>query len=80
MEQRGWKLLGVTTPPAIHLTLDLMSDDSRDLFISDLREVCRDIREGRLEEEGLLTYGGVGAEEHAPKWLTSAIEIFGDEH
>lgn len=80
MEQRGWKLLGVTTPPAIHLTLDQMSDESRDLFISDLQEVCRDIREGKLEEEGLLTYGGVGAEEHAPKWLTSAIEIFGDGH
>ena len=80
MEQRGWKLLGVNTPPAIHLTLDQMSDESRDMFITDLREVCGDIREGKLVEEGLLTYGGVGAEEDAPKWLTSAIEIFGDEH
>jgi len=26
--------------------------------------------------EGLLSYGGVGAEEDAPKWLLSAVEIF----
>ena len=76
MEQKGWKLLGVTTPPAIHLTLDVMDDVSRDQFVADLEEACRDIREGRLQEEGLLSYGGIGAEEDAPKWLQSAIEIF----
>ena len=80
MEQRGWRLLGVTTPPAIHLTLDVMSEQGRRLFIKDLTEVARDIREGRLAEEGLLSYGGVGAEADAPKWLQSAIEIFGDGH
>ena len=79
MEQRGWKLLGVTTPPAIHLTLDVLPEAARDAFVSDLTEVCTDIRAGRLAEEGLLSYGGVGAEEDAPKWLQSAVEIFGDE-
>ena len=39
------------------------------------------IRSGDLVEEGLLSYGGVGAEEDAPKWLLSAVEIFeGKEH
>ncbi len=81
MEQRGWRLLGVNTPPAIHLTLDVMEDKDLQKFVDDLGEVCRLIRSGDLVEEGLLSYGGVGAEEDAPKWLLSAVEIFeGKEH
>lgn len=76
MESRGWRLLGVNTPPAIHLTLDVMSDDELERFLNDLREVAELILAGELQEEGLLTYGGVGAEDTAPKWLLSAVEIF----
>lgn len=76
MEERGWRLLGVNTPPAIHLTLDVMDDDDLTRFLADLSEVCTSIRNGDLKEEGLLSYGGVGAEEDAPKWLLSAVEIF----
>ncbi len=78
MEQRGWRLLGVTHPPAIHLTIDIMSDDALTAFIADLRAVCSQINSGELHSEGLLSYGGVGAEEEAPKWLLSAVEILGD--
>ena len=81
MEERGWRLLGVNTPPAIHLTLDVMEDKDLQKFLDDLGEVCALIRSGDLVEEGLLSYGGVGAEEDAPKWLLSAVEIFeGKEH
>ncbi len=76
MEQRGWRLLGVNNPPAIHLTLDVMEDEDLQKFIDDLAEVCILIRSGELVEEGLLSYGGVGAAEDAPKWLLSAVEIF----
>ena len=76
MEERGWRLLGVNTPPAIHLTLDVMEDQDLQKFLGDLEEVCERIRSGELKEEGLLSYGGVGAEEDAPKWLLSAVEIF----
>jgi glutamate/tyrosine decarboxylase-like PLP-dependent enzyme len=75
MEQKGWRLLGVNNPPAIHLTLDVMEDRDLQRFIADLEEVCQRIRSGELQEEGLLSYGGVGAEENAPKWLLSAVEI-----
>lgn len=78
MEQKGWRLLGVTHPPAIHLTIDIMSDDALTAFIADLRAVCAQINNGELHSEGLLSYGGVGAEEQAPKWLLSAVEILGD--
>lgn len=78
MEARGWKLLGVNTPPAIHLTVDVMSDEELSRFLADLKEVTRLIIAGEIHEEGLLSYGGVGAEEDAPKWLLSAVEIFGD--
>lgn len=78
MEAKGWRLLGVITPPAIHLTIDSMSEYDLDQFLSDLSEVCEGIRDGSLNTEGLLTYGGVGDEGSAPKWLLSAIEIFGD--
>ena len=76
MEERGWRLLGVNTPPAIHLTLDVMDDDDLTRFLKDLTDVCTLIRKGVLKEEGLLSYGGVGTEEDAPKWLLSAMEIF----
>ena len=79
MEAKGWRLLGVITPPAIHLTIDSMSEDDLDQFLSDLSEVCECIRDGSLTTEGLLTYGGVGDEGSAPKWLLSAIEILGDQ-
>jgi hypothetical protein len=58
-----------------------MEDDDLQKFLGDLGEVCALIRSGDLVEEGLLSYGGVGAEEDAPKWLLSAVEIFeGKEH
>lgn len=76
MEQRGWRLLGVNNPPAIHLTLDVLEDRDLQKFLDDLEQVCVLIRSGELIEEGLLSYGGVGAAEDAPKWLLSAVEIF----
>ncbi len=75
MEKKGWRLLGVNDPPAIHLTLDVMEERHLRRFIDDLGEVCERIRGGELREQGLLSYGGVGAEAGAPKWLLSAVEI-----
>jgi glutamate/tyrosine decarboxylase-like PLP-dependent enzyme len=75
MEARGWRLLGVIKPPAIHLTLDVLEDDALQRFVDDLGQVCELIRSGELKEEGLLSYGGVGSAEDAPKWLLSAVEI-----
>ena len=75
MEERGWRLLGVNTPPAIHLTVDVMQDEILEKFLIDIEEVAADVRSGTLTKEGLLTYGGVGDTSTAPKWLLSAIEI-----
>jgi glutamate/tyrosine decarboxylase-like PLP-dependent enzyme len=75
MEERGWKLLGVTTPPAVHLTLDVMEEEYLESFLQDLEDVSRDICDGKFTKEGLLTYGGVGAEADAPKWLLTAVKI-----
>lgn len=78
MEAKGWRLLGVINPPAIHLTIDTLSDDDLSRFLSDLSGVCDGIRSGQLTTEGLLSYGGVSDTGSAPKWLQSAIEIFGE--
>jgi glutamate/tyrosine decarboxylase-like PLP-dependent enzyme len=75
MEDRGWRLLGVTTPPAIHLTLDVMEEEYLNRFLDDLQELTRDILAGKMTKEGLLSYGGVGAETIAPKWLLNAVEV-----
>jgi len=75
MEDRGWRLLGVTTPPAIHLTLDVMEEEYLSRFLDDLQELTRDILAGKMTKEGLLSYGGVGAETIAPKWLLNAVEV-----
>jgi len=76
MEQRGWRLLGVLEPPAIHLTVDVLSEEQLAKFLTDLKESVDDIKSGKTTSEGLLSYGGVGAEDTAPKWLLSAVEIF----
>jgi len=76
MEQRSWRLLGVLEPPAIHLTVDVLSEEQLQKFLTDLEESVDDIKSGKTKSEGLLSYGGVGAEETAPKWLLSAVEIF----
>ena len=76
MEQRGWRLLGVLEPPAIHLTVDVLEEDDLQRFLTDLEQSVDDIVSGKTTAEGLLSYGGVGAEESAPKWLLSAVEIF----
>jgi hypothetical protein len=76
MEERGWRLLGVLEPPAIHLTVDVLPEKDLQRFLNDLGQSVADIKAGKVDTEGLLTYGGVGAEETAPKWLLSAVEIF----
>jgi len=80
MEQHGWRLLGVLDPPAIHLTIDVLSESSLKKFLADLETSVTDIRAGKVDTQGLLTYGGVAAEETAPKWLLSAVEIMGVDH
>ncbi|MEK9543972.1 MAG: hypothetical protein VW016_10855, partial [Luminiphilus sp.] len=80
MEQHGWRLLGVLDPPAIHLTIDVLSEAALEQFLIDLETSVADIRAGKIDTEGLLTYGGVAAEETAPKWLLSAVEIMGVDH
>jgi sphinganine-1-phosphate aldolase len=77
MVARGWNLLGVQKPPAIHLTIDLLPTEELNRFVNDLADVTATVRDGGSGEEGLLSYGGVAAKETAPKWLISAIEIFG---
>jgi len=79
MELKGWRLLGVNFPPAIHLTVDVMQSASLEKFIADLTEVAEDVRSGKMDQDGLLSYGGVGAEEDAPKWLLNAVEYMGDQ-
>ncbi len=79
MEQKGWRLLGVNDPPAIHLTIDVMDAATLEHFLGDLEQAALDAREGRLSTEGLLSYGGVGDTGSAPKWLLSAVEIFDSE-
>ena len=79
MEARGWCFLGVKNPPAIHLTLDVLTDDSLEKLLQDFREVTADIHAGKIDTKGLLTYGGVGVRENAPKWLLSALEIMEKE-
>lgn len=75
MEERGWRLLGVLNPPAIHLTLDVMEAEYLDYFLKDIEEIVEGIHDGTVTREGMLTYGGVGEEASAPKWLLSALEI-----
>ncbi len=74
MEQRGWSLLGVNQPPAIHLTLDLMPEADLSRFIRDLEEVAAAVSSGKFNDQGLLSYGGVGDTGTAPNWLVELIE------
>ncbi len=61
MTDRGWVLLGV-------------KDELLAKFLNDLDEVVLAIRSGEMNTEGLLSYGGVGDSETAPKWLLDCVE------
>ena len=74
MTDRGWVLLGVNEPSAIHLTIDPMEDELLAKFLNDLDDVVLAIRSGEVNTEGLLSYGGVGDSETAPKWLLDCVE------
>lgn len=76
MGARGWSLLGVREPEAIHLTVDLLPQEELERFICDLQSVTRQVRDGGSSTEGLLSYGGVASAKTAPKWLLSAVDIF----
>jgi glutamate/tyrosine decarboxylase-like PLP-dependent enzyme len=78
METRGWSLLGVNDPEAIHLTLDIMPQPDLDRFINDLREITAQAISGELSTEGLLSYGGVGDTGTAPTWLLELIDQMGE--
>ena len=79
MEKRGWRLLGVNEPPAIHLTVDAMTESSLAAFLQDLEQVAMEVRSGSEFDSGLLSYGGVGAKDTAPKWLLSAVQIMEEQ-
>lgn len=72
MRQRGWVLLGVLEPRAIHLTVDPMEDEDLSRFVQDLEDVATAVREGLFTTEGSLEYGGVSAGA-APDWLQDAV-------
>jgi hypothetical protein len=57
-----------------------MPENDLKRFLGDLESVCAAIRAGNIVQEGLLSYGGVGAEESAPKWLLSAVEIMNKQN
>ena len=57
------------------MTLDVMEMDFLNQFLNDLTEIVADIHAGKIDREGLLSYGGVANAETAPKWLLSAVEI-----
>ena len=75
MTQRGWNLLGVNDPPAIHLTIDVLEESALTQFIEDLDASAAAVRGGNIDAMGSLNYGGVDDVDTAPKWLQSAIEI-----
>ena len=72
MRARGWVLLGVMDPPAIHLTVDPMEEQALQLFIDDLIEVTAKVRDGDSSLQGSLNYGGAGGNQ-SPRWLLNAL-------
>ncbi|MBT5205367.1 MAG: aminotransferase class V-fold PLP-dependent enzyme, partial [Gammaproteobacteria bacterium] len=72
MRARGWVLLGVMEPPALHLTVDPMEEEALQQFIADLIDVTAKVREGDSSALGSLNYGGAGGSQ-SPKWLLNAL-------
>ena len=72
MRARGWVLLGVMEPPALHLTVDPMEEEALQQFIDDLIDVTAIVREGDTSLQGSLNYGGAGGSQ-SPTWLLNAL-------
>jgi len=74
MRSKGWVLLGNEEPPSIHLTVDPLTDQAIESFLSDLADVTGRVRRGEDVGEGGLAYGltdGSGA----PRWIRDAVEL-----
>jgi len=74
MRKKQWVLFGNEEPPSMSLTVDPLSDDVIELFLSDLREVVNSIRSGKEVEKGQLEYGlakGGGT----PRWIRNAVRL-----
>ena len=72
MRARGWVLLGVMEPPALHLTVDPMEEEALQQFIDDLMDVTAKVRAGDTSLQGSLNYGGAGGSQ-SPTWLLNAL-------
>ena len=72
MRERGWVLLGVLEPAAIHLTIDPMQLEDLERFVKDLHESAEAVSKGEFSTEGSLNYGGAGGA-GAPHWLRDAM-------
>ena len=75
MNNLGWCLLGNYEPPTMHLTVDPMSDEVIDSFISDLTEVMIRLNSGSQLTSGSLSYSGGKGGSYTPKWVSRALAL-----
>ncbi|USD63083.1 aspartate aminotransferase family protein [Vibrio sp. SCSIO 43140] len=75
MSQRGWSLLGNSTPPAIHLAIDPISDEEVERMIGDFYEVAEEVKSGESDQEGSLAYSGGQGDGYTPKWVSQVLEM-----
>ncbi|MBY6195747.1 pyridoxal phosphate-dependent decarboxylase family protein [Vibrio hangzhouensis] len=75
MAQRGWSLLGNSHPPAIHLTIDPISDEEVERMLNDFYEVVEEVKSGESDEQGSLAYSGGQGEGYTPNWVRQVLEM-----
>ena len=72
MRERGWVLLGVLDPCAVHLTIDPTKEEDLNRFVQDIEKTTAAVRDGEYKTQGSLNYGGAGGSS-APQWLQEAM-------
>ncbi len=75
MSQRGWSLLGNSEPPAIHLTIDPITDEQVESMICDFYDVVEEVKSGESDQDGSLAYSGGQGDGYVPKWVKQVLDM-----
>ena len=78
MAEIGWVLWGNNEPPLIHLTVDIATDETINLFVSDLKKVTRSLFEGKkhpVPESSVYGTGISDESDQLPRWSHNAWRL-----
>lgn len=83
MSKKGWHLNALSNPPALHLAVTMLSSNSIDRLVSDLKDVVEAVKKsskenGKEKEGDMVALYGLGQTAVGPSVVGKLAEMFID--